>query len=147
MTAKDFLSTGEAAKLVEISRSTISRNFDKGIFQGKKNPITGERLISRESLIAFMRQYNLPLDAFSMEKKKILLGTADDNLHSLVQRTFADDERVEIEKVAFGGDVLIRASKTHPDLLIIDEELPDIACAEAIRALRRMEELQDLKIL
>lgn len=147
MTPKDFLTTGEAAKLVNISRSTISRNFDKGIFQGKKNPITGERLISRDSLISFMKQYDLPLDALVLEKKKILLGTAEDHLFSLVQRVISEDERMEVERVTFGGDVLIRCSKTRPSLLIIDEELSDIPSAEVIRSLRRMEELQDLKIV
>ena len=96
MTSKDFLTTGEAAKLVSISRSTISRNFDKGIFQGKKNPVTGERLISRESLISFMQQYNLPFDGLVLDKKKILLGTADDHLFSLVQRILTADDRLEI---------------------------------------------------
>jgi len=106
MTSKEFLTTGEAAKLVNISRSTISRNFDKGIFQGKKNPITGERLISRESLINFMKQYNLPVDSLALEKKRILVGSPDDQLFSLFQRTFSEDDRVELERVVFGGDVL-----------------------------------------
>jgi len=147
MTSKDFLTTGEAAKLVDISRSTISRNFDKGIFQGKKNPITGERFISRESLISFLKQYNLPFDAPVLEKKKILLGSADDHLFSLVQRIFSEDDRIEVERVGFGGDVLIWSSKNHPDLLILDEELSDIPGAEVIRSLRRMGDLQDLKIV
>lgn len=147
MTSKDFLTTGEAAKLVDISRSTISRNFDKGIFQGKKNPITGERFISRESLISFLKQYNLPFDALVLEKKKILLGSADDHLFSLVQRIFSEDDRIEVERVGFGGDVLIWSSKNHPDLLILDEELSDIPGAEVIRSLRRMGDLQDLKIV
>lgn len=146
MNPDEFLSTGEAAKLVDISRSTISRNFDKGIFQGKKNPITGERFISRESLIAFLKQYNLPFDALVLEKKKILLGTVDDNLFSLVQRILSEDDRVEVERAIFGGDALIRCSKILPDLLIIDEELSDIPSAEVIRSLRRMGELQNLKI-
>ncbi len=146
MSPSEYLTTGEAAKLVNISRSTISRNFDKGIFQGKKNPITGERLISRESLIAFLKQYNLPFDALVVEKKKILLGTADDHLYSLVQRIFSEDDRVEIERVTFGGDVLIWSSKMRPDVLIIDEELSDIPTSEVIRSLRRMGELQQLKI-
>ena len=147
MTSKDFLTTGEAAKLVDISRSTISRNFDKGIFQGKKNPITGERFISRESLISFLKQYNLPFDALVLEKKKILLGSADDHLFSLVQRILSEDDRIEVERVGFGGDVLIWSSKNHPDLLILDEELSDIPGAEVIRSLRRMGDLQDLKIV
>jgi len=147
MAPKDFLTTGEAAKLVEISRSTISRNFDKGIFQGRKNPITGERFISRESLISFLKQYNLPFETLAQEKKKILLGTADDHLFSFLQMILSDDDRVEVERALFGGDVLVGCSKTHPDLLILDEELSDIPAAEVIRSLRRMGELQNLKIV
>jgi CheY-like chemotaxis protein len=147
MTSKEFLTTGEAAKLVNISRSTISRNFDKGIFQGKKNPITGERLISRESLINFMRQYNLPVDTLGLQKKRILVGSPDDQLFSLLQRTLSEDDRVELERVVFGGDVLIWCSKENPDLLVIDEELPDISSMEIIRSLRRTENQQALKII
>jgi CheY-like chemotaxis protein len=148
MILKDFLTTGEAAKVINISRSTISRNFDKGIFEGKKNPITGERFISRESLISFMKQYNLPLDALAQEKRKILLGTADDHLFSLVQNVLSEDDRVEIERVVFGGDVLTWCSRAQPNLLILDEELSDIPSVEVIRSLRRMEgELGGLKII
>jgi hypothetical protein len=147
MAPKDFLTTGEAAKLVEISRSTISRNFDKGIFQGKKNPITGERFISRESLISFLKQYNLPFEALVQEKKRIVVGTADDHLFSFLQMILSDDDRVEIERALFGGDVLVGCSRKHPDLLILDEDLSDIPSAEVIRSLRRMEDLQGLKII
>jgi CheY-like chemotaxis protein len=148
MTSKEFLTTGEAARLVNISRSTISRNFDKGIFQGKKNPITGERMISRESLINFMKQFNLPVDNLSLEKKRILVGTSDDHLFSQLQRVLSEDGRVELERVGFGGDVLISCSKTLPGLLILDEELADIPCMEIIRSLRRMTtDQQELKIL
>jgi len=124
MTSDEFLSTGEAAKLVSISRSTISRDFDKGILQGKKNPITGERLISRESLISFLKQYNLPYDALIVEKKKVLLGTADDSLLSLAQRILSEDDRVEVERVVFGGDILIRCSKIHPTFLLSMKNFP-----------------------
>lgn len=148
MTSREFLTTGEAARLVNISRSTISRNFDKGIFQGKKNPITGERMISRESLINFMKQFNLPVDNLSLEKKRILVGTSDDHLFSQLQRVLSEDGRVELERVGFGGDVLISCSKTLPGLLILDEELADIPHMEIIRSLRRMTtDQQGLKIL
>src|SRR3972149_9379489 len=107
MSEKEFLSTGEAAKLINISRSTISRKFDKGVFQGKKNPITGERFISRDSLLAFMKEYNLPYEALVKEKKRILLGTPDDNLFSLLQQSLGEEERVEVERVALGGGVWV----------------------------------------
>jgi excisionase family DNA binding protein len=147
MTTKKLLTTGEVAQLLNISRSTVSRKFDKGVFGGQKNPITGERLISRESLATFVEQYQLTIDSLAMEKKKVLIGTADDSLVTLMQKILSEAGRLQIERVGFGCDVLIRCSKDHPDLLIIDEELPDIPTSEVIKSLRRLEEHKDLKIL
>ena len=147
MIPKEFYTTGEAADLLNISRSTISRKFDRGMLFGKKNPITGERMISRESIATLMQQFNLPGEALVIEKKRILVGTSEDRLVTLMQKVFSEDERVQMDRVEYGGDVLVACSRERPDLLVIDEELPDIACAEVIRSLRRMEEHQGLKIV
>lgn len=147
MNFDEFLSTGEASELLNISRSTVSRSFDQGILQGKKNPITGERLISRESLIAFMKQYDLPLTAAIIGKKKVLVGSSDEKLQTFIQKALANDQRIHLERVSFGGDVLLQHSKETPDLLIIDEDLPDISSAEVIKSLRRTEDPTRSKIL
>jgi CheY-like chemotaxis protein/predicted DNA-binding transcriptional regulator AlpA len=147
MTTKKLLTTGEVAQMLNISRSTVSRKFDKGVFFGQKNPITGERMISRESLTSFVEQYNLSLDSLAIEKKKILIGTSDEQLFSLLQNVFSEGKNIQLDRCGFGCDVLIRCSKDHPDLLLIDEELPDIPSAEVIKSLRRLEENKDLKIL
>ncbi len=147
MVSKEFYSTGEAAELLNISRSTVSRKFDRAMILGEKNPITGERRISRESLLALAKRYNLPIEGLSLEKKEILLGTADDRLFSRFQKIFGKDDRVKVERENYGGDVLVSCSKERPDLLVIDEELLDIPTAEVIRSLRRREEQKRLKIL
>ena len=147
MIPKEFLTTGEASKLLNISRSTVSRNFDKEILHGQRNPITGERLISWESLVGFMKQYDLPLDPALMAKRKILLGTSDEQTLASIQKILSGDGRVQMERVPFGSDVLFRCPQEHPDLLIIDEELPDIPSSEVIKSLRRRGEQKDLKIL
>lgn len=143
----EFLSTGEAARVLNISRSTVSRSFDQGILQGKKNPITGERLISRESIISFMRQYDLPLDAAIIGKKRVLVGSSDERFISFVQKSLASDQRLHLETVHFGSDVLLQQAKEKPDLLIIDDELPDIPGADVIKSLRRTEPAAASKIL
>lgn len=147
MIAKDFFSTGEAAKLLKISRSSISRKFDLGILEGKKNAVTGERLISRASVIAMMKQHNLSLDPLASEKKEIFLGTSDESLLALFQKILSEDERVEIKRFGFGAEMLMRYSQDPPDLLIIDEALPDLPCSEVVRTLRRMEGQEGPKIL
>jgi len=143
--AKNFLSTGEAAILLGISRATVCRMFDKGILHGKKNPITGERKISRYDVIALMKHYNI--SRANRIKERIILITSDEALLSLVRKTFANNKWIGIEKVKFGCDALILCSKEPPDLLIIDEELPDISGVEVIKSIKRMDELKNVKIL
>lgn len=147
MALKEFLTTREAAKLLNISQSTVSRKFDRGVLFGKKNPITGERFVSRESITAFMKKYNLSMEGLALQLYRVLLGTPDDQLSSFIQKAFSEDKRIQIETMGFGCDLLIRCSKERPDLLILDEELADISTAEVIKSIRRMEEMKDLKIL
>jgi CheY-like chemotaxis protein len=147
MALKDFYTTGEAAELLNISRSTISRNFDREVLSGKKNPVTGERLVSRESLVAFMKQHHLPMETLAMEKKRVLLGTPDDDLFSLFQKFFEDDGKVKVEREEQGAEVLAQCSKGRPDLLVIDEELPDMSGAELIRTLRGQKGQKGVKIV
>jgi CheY-like chemotaxis protein len=113
---------------------------------GKKNPVTGERFVSRESLMGFMRQHDLPIDRLESDRRRILLASPDENL-LLLEGIFSGDTRVEIKRITFGGDVLILCSKERPDLLILDENLPDLSCGEVVKSLRRAEETKDLPIL
>jgi len=149
MIPKDHYSTGEAAQLLNISRSTISRKFDRGVFSGRKNPITGERFISRESLVAFADRYKFLLETLDIqeERKSIFLGTSDDYLFSLVQSIFKDDKRVEVKRWSHGGDLLLDFSRTPPDLLLIDQELSDISAEVVIQSLRRQQKHKRSKIL
>lgn len=148
MDGKEYFSTGEVSQILNISRATVSRKFDSGIFYGKKNPITGERLIGRDSLIAFMRQYNIPLNGLDKTaRKKLLISSVDEQLQQLVNQSFSNDDKIEVISVNSGYDALIMCSKIPPDLFIIDDEHSDISCVDAIRSLRRQEENADMKIL
>lgn len=148
MGAKEYFSTGEVSQLLNISRATVSRKFDSGIFYGKKNPITGERLISRDSLLSFMRQYNIPLNGLEKTaQKNLLVSSNDEQLQSHINDAFSGDNRIKISAVASGYDALIMCSKTPPDLFIIDDELSDISSAEAVKSLKRQDENADMKIL
>ena len=53
---KQGLMTGEAAKILGISVSTVIRYFGKGILTGWKNPITRRMVIDRESVKALKRK-------------------------------------------------------------------------------------------
>lgn len=167
MEKKDFYTTGDVSQIVNISRATVSRKFDEGIFYGKKNPITGERLISHESLAAFMSQYGLSLEkmkdagprrprprsssraaaAAPESHKAILIGSTDTRIRDAVMATFSGEQRISVESATSGYDALIMASKHTPDLFILDEELPGISCGDAVRSLRKIDDDDNMKIL
>ena len=148
MDVKKFYSTGEVSKLLSISRATVSRKFDAGIFQGKKNPITGDRFIDHESLLTFMKQYDIPVkDLEKIEKKYIILGTQDKHLQDLFNITFSEDNNIMIDTVFSGCEALIMCLKNTPDLFVIDDELSDISTIEVIKSLKHQDDRHNMKII
>jgi len=148
MEVKEYFSTGEVSEILDISRATVSRKFDTGIIYGKRNPITGERHISRDSLIDFMRQYDIPFDSLcKTARKKLLVRSDDAQFKNLVTQTFSNDKKIEVITVTSGYDAIIMCSKAPPDIFIIDNEHSDISYVEAIKSLRHQDENVDMKIL
>jgi hypothetical protein len=144
---KTFFTTGEAAELLQLSKSTVARKFDRGLFRGIKNSITGERSISRESLEAFMSRYGLSLENLGDSSKNLFLVTADESLRGAFHQVFAKDDDIKLKQLAYGSDTIFWCSKKAPDLLILDERIDDMPCAEVVKSLRRMEELKNVKII
>jgi DNA-binding NarL/FixJ family response regulator len=148
MLSKDFYSTGEVSEILSISRATVSRKFDSGIFKGKKNPITGERLISHESLVAFMRRYNLSIINVSPKPAKtVLLGSNDQSIISRIKTALSDITDITLHVTESGYDALIKCSVLQPDLFIIDEGLSDINCMHALDSLDRQNLKNSMKTL
>jgi len=146
MVSKEFFSTGDASSFLKISRATVSRKFDAGVLEGKKNPITGERLISHESLISFMKKYNLPLDALEAVSSKylVLLCSQDKHFKSLINQSFPPEGIIRIFETVSIYDAIIICTKNPPELFIIDDEFP---CSEIVKSLKQHEELKNMKIL
>lgn len=143
----DYLTTGEAAKLLKISRSTVSRKYDQGQLRGKTNPITGERMVSRESIVSFLKQYHMPVEGIEGGKKQVLLSSPDGPVREFFHGLFAGDSRIHFETADGGCEALVMASQRPHDLLILDEAVLDIACSDAIKTLRKAPGTSDLMIL
>ncbi len=54
-----YISTGEAAKMLAISRSTVNRLFSQGVLTGKKHPITRHRGVEKASVLALMKKHGM----------------------------------------------------------------------------------------
>ncbi len=56
----EYISTGEAARILGISRPTVQHHFDMGTLKGK-HPITGWRSVSK-SLLALMKEKGMKVE-------------------------------------------------------------------------------------
>lgn len=145
-----LLTTGEAADLLKVSRSTVSRRFDKGELRGEVNRITGERMVRRDSVTELMRERGLSvdaIDAIDTVERQIVVATSDQVLTDRLQRIVADAEELTLTPTTFGSDALIACASLHPDLLVLGDDLADISCVRVVSALGRQMGEQRPKIL
>ena len=141
MASNEFLTTGQTADLLKVSRSTVSRKYDQGLIRGQTNPITGERMISRDSVVSLMRQYNIPVPEQVEQRKPVLSATPDTLLQGQILDMMGSDERIAVEQLGSGCEALVACSKKERALVILDADLPDIACSDVIKTLRANAEI------
>jgi CheY-like chemotaxis protein len=131
-----YLSTGEAAELLGLSRSTVSRRFDAGVLTGRVNPLTGERMISRHSVLELIRRHDLPVNPAAIASRRVLVAAPDTARRGMLTGFFAHDTRVHVTATAAGTDTLVACGRETPDLAILDETFPDVAALDVVRSLK-----------
>jgi hypothetical protein len=146
MSGNEYLSTGEAARILGLSRSTVARRFDEGSLKGKSHPITGERLISAKSVQEFLARHAFGGETESAVKRIVLRSIASD-LIDMANDMATSDARLEMEIVARGWEALIICIKKIPSLVILDDVPSDISCPELIAAIRKEADGHSLPIL
>lgn len=70
---KDIFTTGEVAKICNVSLRTVIKWFDSGLIQGYVIPGTKDRRIPRNSLIGFMKENNIPISVLDQVQKGELI--------------------------------------------------------------------------
>jgi len=142
-----FFSTGEAASLLGISRSTVSRRFDAGEFTGRVNAVTGERFVSRDSLLAFARTHDVDLRLPESTPRRIVLATGQSEVRQQFLEAFSDDRRFELCCCSSGARALVACVQQAADLLVIGGELADINPANLIESLEHTQHAVTMRIL
>jgi len=144
--ARRYYTTGEAADICGVSRSTIVRRYDAGEFQGPQNIVTSERRVSRESLIAFMEKNGIPPARLMSRERTVLLVSASPDDAALV----ADALATAPCETAVADDWLGLAEKLNhaaPGVMLLDAGFPEIPAGRILQALKGRESLRDIKVI
>ena len=144
---KTVFTTGEAAKICNVSQQTIIRCFDSGQLKGFRVPGSRFRRIPRDVLYKFMKANGIPTDALESGKRKALIVDDDVELVELIRDFLEADGRFEIRIANNGFDAGMMVREYHPDIIVLDVMLPDINGKEVCQRVRSDSALDDVQII
>lgn len=144
---KEVFTTGEAAEICKVSQQTIIRCFDSGRLEGFRVPGSKFRRIPRESLIKFMKENNIPLDALESGKRKVLIVDDDTEIVELIADVLTRDGRFDIQTATTGYDAGILTQQFRPDLILLDYMLPDVNGNVVCQTIRKNPEFENTRII
>ena len=144
---KDLFTTGEAADVCKVSQQTIIRCFDSGRLEGFRVPGSRFRRIPRQSLVKFMRDNKIPLDAIESGKRKILIVDDDVEIVELLFDVLERDGRFEVKTASSGYEAGLVTEKFRPELILLDYMLPDVNGNIVCQTIKGNPEFENIKII
>jgi len=144
---KDLFTTGEAAEICRVSQQTIIRCFDAGRLEGFRVPGSRFRRIPRQSLVKFMKENRIPLDAIESGKRKVLVVDDDAEIVELIVDVLNRDGRFETQTASSGYEAGMATERFRPDLILLDYMLPDVNGNVVCQTIRRNPEFENIKII
>jgi two-component system OmpR family response regulator len=144
---KDLYTTGEAAEICRVSQQTIIRCFDAGRLEGFRVPGSRFRRIPRQSLVKFMKENKIPLDAIESGKRKVLIVDDDAEIVELIVDVLERDGRFETKTASSGYEAGMATEKFRPELILLDYMLPDVNGNIVCQAIKSNPEFENIKII
>ena len=144
---KDLFTTGEAAEVCKVSQQTIIRCFDAGRLEGFRVPGSKFRRIPRQSLIRFMKDNKIPLDAVDSGKRKVLIVDDDAEIIELLVDVLTRDGRFETKTASSGYEAGIATQRFRPEVILLDYMLPDVNGNVVCQTIKRNPEFENIKII
>lgn len=135
---KRLYTTGEASNILGVSASTVIRRFDGGELAGKRHPVTGKRLVDRESLERFLAEHGLSLKALAPVERRLLIVDSVRSDVEMLRVELRDRPQIAVDTVAEGCEACGRVMEWRPDLAVVNVELSDMPGRDVVRCLRRL---------
>ncbi len=147
MNKKFTYTSGEIAKILDISDRTARAYLRDGKIPARQNPITGRWKISKEDLLGFMKQYQLTPKEVEFQPR-ILVVDDEPAIIEAICKTFQEKfPDWVIDTTTSGYDALIRLGAEAPDLLILDICMPETDGPKILEAVRTSEQTASVKVL
>lgn len=147
MARRSYLTTFEIARLCQVNPTTVQNWIKEKKLPAFATP-GGHRRVSVEDLIAFLKQYRMPIPSDLQARRRVVLIADDDEdmLELLTTALQADSGELEIVQARSGVEALLLVGERKPDLLILDILMPEMNGIEVCRRLRTQSAARNIKI-
>jgi excisionase family DNA binding protein len=129
-TSQASYTTGEVARICQVTKRTVIQWIDSGKLQGYRIPGSTHRRVSAEALRDFLRHHKIP-DYAALVRRRILIVDDDVDLQELLKDALR--ERYDVEVVGSALEAASRLPVFQPDLVLLDIRLPDLSGLEVCR--------------
>lgn len=147
METNKMLTSGEIAKICDVTVRTVQRWIDRGLLHSYKLPGRGDNRVKTEDFIHFLKTQNLPIPVEFREKtRRILIVDDEVNMAKSIQRALiqANFETAIAENGFIAGSMIEHFS---PSLVTLDLRMPGMDGFGVIRFIRASARLTSIKIL
>lgn len=148
-TDREVLTTGDVARICNVTIRTVIRWFESGSLSGYKIPGSRERRIPRDKLVEFMQRHGMPLGELAPRsgRKRILIVDDEPGIVEMLVRFFREFDLFEIQSATNGYAAGAMTVQFRPDVLVIDFNLGDITALDVARTVRGDPALATTRIL
>ena len=145
---RSFFTTFEISQICEVNPTTVQNWVKEKKLKAYLTP-GGHRRIRRENLIAFMKEFGMPLPAELKEGPPSVLIVDDEPgvLEMLSQLMLSGSEPLEVRQAASGVEALLMIGENKPDLLVLDIMMPGMDGNEVCRKLKSSPATRTIKIV
>lgn len=129
--AKSLYTTGEIARLCQVTKRTVIKWIDSGKLKAHRLPGGRHRRVAARDLAEFMKGYGIPDLERLLPRRRILVVDDDPDFASLLEEALRD--RYEVAVAGSALEAASRIGEFRPDLVLLDVRLPDVNGLEACR--------------
>ncbi len=147
LASKQVFTTGEAAKVCNVSQQTIIRCFDRGRLTGFRVPGSKFRRIPRAELLRFMQDNGIPLERLEGGSRRVVIVASDAGAARALAEGLAGSGRFRcaVASTAFSAGLLIGA--TRPHAVVLHPSLVAAPTDSLLASLREREETRGARVL
>lgn len=142
---KNIFSTHEAGRICNVHQTTIINWIEEGKLKAYITP-GGHRRIKKSALLAFMKEYDMPIPGDFLRKGKTVLVVDDDPDMLDELKAALSGRGFDLDFATNGFDAARKIYSQKPDLILLDFMMPGMDGFEVCAKLRENKDVCDIPV-